>query len=134
MILTYLGGVAGGLEFDITVNGGEPFQTISFATEAERDIYVKSFVSDVMPIFADDDKGNCKSCHTTTSKRTFKVGDAAYTYDNIINNSLIDTVLPDLSSILIKGNGGDGHVGGDLFSDINYNIVRDWIVQGGWNN
>jgi len=89
-----------------------------------------SFENDVMPIF----EGNCQSCHGTTSKRTFKVGDAAYTYDNISNNSLINTESPDDSLILIKGNGGDGHKGEDALTDENSQIVRDWIEQGGENN
>jgi len=89
-----------------------------------------SFGSDVMPIF----EGDCQSCHGTTSKRTFKVGDAAYTYDNISNNSLINTESPDDSLILIKGNGGDGHKGEDALTDENSQIVRDWIEQGGENN
>ncbi|QOY55112.1 hypothetical protein HUE87_02400 [Candidatus Sulfurimonas marisnigri] len=93
-----------------------------------------SFASDVMPIFVDADKGNCKSCHTTISNRTFKVGDAAYTYNNIVSNSLINTTSPDSSSILIKGNGGDGHNGGDKLSDANSITVRDWITEGGLNN
>lgn len=93
-----------------------------------------SFVSAIMPIFVDADKGNCKSCHTTTSKRTFRVGDTAYTYNNIVTNSLINITSPDLSLILIKGNGGDGHSGGDKLSDANSKTIRDWIVEGGLNN
>lgn len=42
LILTYTGEEAGGLAFNITVDGGEEFQTVSFATEAERDAYVAS--------------------------------------------------------------------------------------------
>lgn len=42
LVLTYLGQEDGGLGFDITVNGGEVFETISFPTEAERDAYVAS--------------------------------------------------------------------------------------------
>lgn len=88
-----------------------------------------SFVNDVMPIL----EANCKSCHTTTSKRIFKVGDAAYTHDNIITNNLINTTSPDLSSILLKGN-GSSHNGGDQLSDVNSQILRDWIEEGGLNN
>ena len=105
--------------------------------EAFYDSFTVSFVNDVMPIFVDVDKGNCISCHTTTSNRTFKVGNAAYTYDNIITNSLIDTTSPDLSLILIKGNGGDAHNKGaelDLLTDVNSQIIRDWIAQGGRDN
>ncbi len=88
-----------------------------------------SFESDVMPIF----EGNCQSCHTTTSNRTFKVGDAAYTHNNIITNSLINIALPDESAILLKGN-GVSHNGGDRLSPVNSQIVRDWIAEGGLNN
>jgi len=89
-----------------------------------------SFVSDVMPIFA----GNCQTCHSASTNRTFKIGDAAYTYNNIITNSLIDTASPDSSLILLKGNAEIGHNGGDKLSDDNSKIVRDWIVEGGLNN
>ena len=40
LVLTYLGEQAGGLGFNITVDGGAVFQAISFATEAERDVYL----------------------------------------------------------------------------------------------
>ena len=94
-----------------------------------------SFENDVMPIFVDADKGDCKSCHsTTTNKRTFKVGDTAYTYDNITSNDLIVPGDPDSSSIFIKGNGGENHKGKDKLSDENSQIVRDWIEQGGEEN
>ena len=93
-----------------------------------------SFSSDVMPIFVDVDKGYCISCHSTSSNRTFKVDDAAYTYNNIIVNNLINTASPDSSLLLIKGNGGSGHNGGDKLSDENSNIIRNWIIQGGLNN
>lgn len=89
-----------------------------------------SFASNIMPIFI----GNCQSCHSTSSNRTFKVSDTENTYDNIINNSLIDTITPDSSLILLKGNGELGHNGGDKLSDTNSEIVRDWIVDGGLNN
>ena len=89
-----------------------------------------SFASDVMPIL----DNNCKSCHSTTSRRTFKVGDASYTHDNIITHSLINTTSPDSSSILIKGNGGDGHNGGDALTDENSQTIRDWIEEGGLYN
>ena len=97
-------------------------------------IYTVSFASDVMPIFLDADKGDCISCHSINSKRTFKVSDTINTYNNIINNHLINTTSPDSSLILIKGNGGDGHNGGDRLSDANSKTVRDWIVEGGVNN
>lgn len=93
-----------------------------------------SFASDVMPIFVDADKGDCARCHTTSSKKTFKVGDAAYTYNNITTNSLINTVSPDSSLILLKGNDPIGHTGGDALSDVNSATIRTWIVEGGLNN
>jgi mono/diheme cytochrome c family protein len=89
-----------------------------------------SFANNVMPIFV----ANCQSCHSTTSNKTFKVGDTVYTYNNIINNTLINTASPDLSLILIKGNGGDSHNGGDKLSDVNSQTIRDWIAAGGLNN
>ena len=87
-----------------------------------------SFASDVMPIL----EANCKSCHAKTSSRTFKVDDTAYTHANIIGNGLINTTSPDLSLILIKGNGGDGHK--IKLTDDNSNIIKGWIEQGGLNN
>jgi len=42
VVLTYIGEEAGGLAFIITVDGGEEFLTVSFATEAERDAYIAS--------------------------------------------------------------------------------------------
>ncbi|WP_373031144.1 immunoglobulin-like domain-containing protein [Sulfurovum sp.] len=47
LVLTYLGEQAGGLGFDITVDGGPVFQVISFATESERDAYLASLGSNI---------------------------------------------------------------------------------------
>ncbi|MBU1657523.1 hypothetical protein KKG72_00540 [bacterium] len=93
-----------------------------------------SFGNDVMPILVDASKGNCIDCHATSSKRKFQVGDAAYTYSNIITNSFISVSSPDSSVLLIKGNGGDGHNGGDQLTDVHYKTIRDWIAEGGLEN
>ena len=89
-----------------------------------------SFANNVMPIL----QTNCISCHATTSNRTFKVGDTAFTYNNIITNNLIDAISPDLSTLLIKGEGEDGHGGGVQLSCTESSIVREWIEEGGLNN
>jgi hypothetical protein len=120
----------GTYEIQLTVNDGSLTDSDSVIITATSSTTTVSFENDVWPIFV----SNCSSCHSTTSKRTFKVGDVAYTYNNIIVNNLINTTSPDLSPILIKGNGGDGHSGGDHLTSVNSQTVRDWIEQGGLNN
>ncbi|MBU0720133.1 hypothetical protein KJ877_02190 [bacterium] len=117
--------------YNLSVGGVSATGTI---TDNDTTVIAVSFASDVMPILTGSAEGNCIACHATTSKRTFKVGDAAYTYNNITSNSFINVASPDSSILLIKGNGGDGHNGGDKLTDTNYQTIRDWISQGGLNN
>lgn len=95
------------------------------------DVNEVSFADDVMPIFV----SNCQSCHPATGgNRTFRVSGASFTYDNIINNTLIDTIDPDASLILLKGNAEVSHNGGNVLSDTESAMIRNWIEQGGLNN
>lgn len=122
---TFVADQVGTYEVRLTVSDGSLTDSDTVTITA-----TVSFANDVMPILVT----NCAGCHSTSSQRTFKVGDAAYTHNNIITNSLINITSPDLSTLLIKGNGGDGHTGGDQLCCNESPIIREWIEEGGLNN
>jgi hypothetical protein len=87
-----------------------------------------SFASDVKPALQ-----VCASCHSG--------GAGGWVYTSGVDSynavlSVIDTINPQRSELLIKATGGDGHGGGSLFSanTSSYQAIATWISQGAKNN
>lgn len=87
-----------------------------------------SFASDVKPILR-----VCASCHSGGAGGWVYTGNVE-SYNAVL--SVIDTINPGKSELLIKATGGNGHGGGSLFSSntANYQTIATWISQGAKNN
>jgi hypothetical protein len=87
-----------------------------------------SFASDVKPALQ-----VCASCHSGGAGGWVYTG-GVDSYNAVL--SVIDTINPQRSELLIKATGGDGHGGGSLFSanTSSYQAIATWISQGAKNN
>ena len=92
-----------------------------------------SLSTDVMPIL----EAKCKSCHGSTSRRTFKVmATATDTLTNLTTNSLLDLVTASNSRLLQKGSDTVSHDGGRVIAttSVEYQTIEQWIAAGASNN
>ncbi|HET8539457.1 MAG TPA: hypothetical protein VFL83_06260 [Anaeromyxobacter sp.] len=82
------------------------------------------FAADVHPILT----ASCGTCHGDAGTLS-KFGSATdqTSYDAV--KAKVSTATPAQSRLLVKGNGGDGHVGGDRLSDADSARIQTWIAE-----
>lgn len=87
-----------------------------------------SFASDVKPLLR-----VCASCHSGGAGGWVYTGNVE-SFNAVL--TVIDTINPERSQLLIKATGGNGHGGGSLFSanTSSYQTIANWIAQGAKNN
>jgi hypothetical protein len=87
-----------------------------------------SFASDVKPILQ-----ACASCHSGGAGGWVYTG-GVESHASVMTQ--VNASSPELSEILIKATGGNGHGGGSFFnaSSSSYQTIVHWITQGAKNN
>lgn len=93
--------------------------------EVEIPIDSVSFAVDIQPIF----DANCLNCHSGTISPNLETGNS---YNELINNNLINTEVPENSILYNEVNLG-GHAEGYVTLE-ERTLILVWIQQGGNNN
>ncbi len=88
------------------------------------------FSSDVYPILT----ANCGTCHNDASTTLPKFGSASMQTSYQAVQGFVDTAHPAQSQILVWGNGGNSHPGGDKLSDTETQTIQTWITECAQNN
>lgn len=79
-----------------------------------------TFATAVHPIL----RAKCGTCHGTG------VGSATLQTAFDQAKTRVNTTTPAQSPLVVKGNGGDGHAGGDALSDAEATTITAWIQAG----
>jgi hypothetical protein len=88
------------------------------------------FSTDVHPILV----ANCGTCHGDASTTLPKFGSATAATSYAAVQAAVDTANPASSLLLVKGNGGSSHGGGDRLSDTETATIQKWITECAQNN
>lgn len=87
------------------------------------------FSTDVHPILV----ANCTGCHGDAATIA-KFGSATVgtSYDAV--KTQVNTATPAQSAIIVSGNGGNAHPGGDKLSVTETQVIQQWISECAQNN
>ncbi len=88
------------------------------------------FSTDVYPILT----ANCGTCHNDASTTLPKFGSATMATSYQAVQGFVNTANPAQSPLLVKGNGGSSHAGGDKLSDSDTQKIQTWITDCAQNN
>ncbi|HEX9049634.1 MAG TPA: hypothetical protein VF841_03790 [Anaeromyxobacter sp.] len=88
------------------------------------------FSTDVYPILT----ANCGTCHNDASTTLPKFGSASVQTSYQAVQGFVDTANPAQSKLLVWGNGGNMHPGGDRLSDTDTQKIQTWITECAQNN
>jgi hypothetical protein len=88
------------------------------------------FSTDVHPILT----ASCGTCHGDASSSLPKFGSATPATSYQAVSQFVDTANPSQSQLLLKGNGGGSHGGGDRLSDTDSQKIQTWITDCAQNN
>ena len=87
------------------------------------------FSTDVHPILT----ANCGTCHGDNGTLP-KFGSATVATSYAAVQPEVNTASPAQSALLVKGNGGNSHGGGDELSDADTAKIQAWITECAQNN
>jgi cytochrome c5 len=88
------------------------------------------FSTDVHPILV----ASCGTCHNDASTTLPKFGSATVATSYAAVQPFVNTTNPAASVLLVKGNGGSSHGGGDRLSDTDTATIQKWITECAQNN